>query len=252
MTDPRIAVLSALSSPDWHPVPEAHGMPWDEAEQLLTAYDASRAAAVPSAPPSQTAECPQCSDRAAVDVDELRRIRYENLRRAERAEAAMERVRSALESEAVVGRSALDYRGLITTALMADDASDPSRMAGEAQQPETQQGPPRPPSPRCAHCRHPKRDHDGRADHRANSSPLVAGDPWCHACNAECDYAEQSDFQERGDTARRAAGIDGTAGDAQDVPHAFVLDEPTGGCLLCGLSPTYRKHAVVSQPGKEA
>jgi hypothetical protein len=49
MTDPRIAVLSALSSPGWHPVPEAHGMPWDEAEQLLAAYDASRAAAVPSA-----------------------------------------------------------------------------------------------------------------------------------------------------------------------------------------------------------
>lgn len=76
----------------------------------------------------RAAECPQCSDRAAVDVDELRRIRYENLRRAERAEAAMERVRSVLESEAVVGRSALDYRGLIASAL----------MAGEAQQPETQ------------------------------------------------------------------------------------------------------------------
>jgi hypothetical protein len=53
-TDPRIAVLSALSSPDWHPVPEAHGMPWDEAEQLLAAYDASRdAAAVVSPPPDR-------------------------------------------------------------------------------------------------------------------------------------------------------------------------------------------------------
>ncbi|MGW1961791.1 hypothetical protein ACWCPD_16120 [Streptomyces sp. NPDC001935] len=64
----------------------------------------------------------------------------------------------------------------------------------------------------------------------------------------------QADFQDRGDAARRAAGIDGTAGDAQDVPHAFVLDEPTDGCLLCGLSPTYRKHqpAVVSQPDGEA
>jgi hypothetical protein len=55
MTDPRIAVLSALSSPGWHPVPEAHGMPWDEAEQLLAAYDASRAAAVPSAPADREA-----------------------------------------------------------------------------------------------------------------------------------------------------------------------------------------------------
>lgn len=42
---------------------------------------------------------------------------------------------------------------------------------------------------RCAHCTHPKRDHDGRADHRAKHSPLVAGDPWCHACDGPCDYA---------------------------------------------------------------
>ncbi|MFR9794279.1 hypothetical protein ACL07V_37595 [Streptomyces sp. MB22_4] len=42
---------------------------------------------------------------------------------------------------------------------------------------------------RCTRCTHPKRDHDGRADHRAKYSPLVAGEPWCHACNAECDYS---------------------------------------------------------------
>jgi hypothetical protein len=94
-------------------------------------------------------------------------------------------------------QGAAEYSRALATPPSADAAAYirqrmPSRMAGEAQQPETQQGPPRPPSPRCAHCRHPKRDHDGRADHRANSSPLVAGDPWCHACNAECDYAEQS------------------------------------------------------------
>jgi hypothetical protein len=64
----------------------------------------------------------------------------------------------------------------------------------------------------------------------------------------------QAGFQDRGEAARQAAGIDGTAGDAQDVSHTFVLDEPTGGCLLCGLSPTYRKHtpAAVSQPDEEA
>ena len=50
------------------------------------------------------------------------------------------------------------------------------------------------------------------------------------------------DFQDRGDTARRAAGIDGTAGDAQDIRHRFALDDQTGGCLLCGLAETYRKH----------
>ncbi|RSN50510.1 hypothetical protein DMH12_24830 [Streptomyces sp. WAC 04229] len=53
------------------------------------------------------------------------------------------------------------------------------RKADETQPAETE---------RCAHCTHPKGDHDGRADHRANHSPLVAGDPWCHACNAPCDH----------------------------------------------------------------
>lgn len=48
---------------------------------------------------------------------------------------------------------------------------------------------PRPSAPPCVHCTHPKGDHDGRADHRAKYSPLVAGEPWCHACNAPCDYA---------------------------------------------------------------
>lgn len=50
------------------------------------------------------------------------------------------------------------------------------------------------------------------------------------------------DFQNSGDAARRAQGIDGTAGDAQDIGHRYVADEPTGGCLLCGLSPSYHKH----------
>ncbi|MFJ2000293.1 hypothetical protein [Streptomyces chartreusis] len=36
---------------------------------------------------------------------------------------AMDRVRAVLETEAVVGRSALEYRGLIATALMADDSA---------------------------------------------------------------------------------------------------------------------------------
>lgn len=40
-TDPRIAVLSDLSSPSWHPTPEAYGMPWDDAVKLLDAYRAA-------------------------------------------------------------------------------------------------------------------------------------------------------------------------------------------------------------------
>ncbi|MFH8531569.1 hypothetical protein ACH4GE_24500 [Streptomyces tendae] len=52
-----------------------------------------------------------------------------------------------------------------------------------------QHGETRPSTPPCAHCTHPQGDHDGRADHRAKHSPLVAGEPWCHACNMQCDYA---------------------------------------------------------------
>lgn len=62
-----------------------------------------------------------------------------------------------------------------------DTSAQLRRLAGEAQQDE-----------RCTRCRHPKRDHDGRADHREKYSPLVAGDPWCHACNAECDYTREA------------------------------------------------------------
>jgi hypothetical protein len=40
--------------------------------------------------------------------------------------AAIGRVRTVLETEAVVGRSALDYRGLITAALLADEEPEPS------------------------------------------------------------------------------------------------------------------------------
>jgi hypothetical protein len=43
--------------------------------------------------------------------------------------AAIEKVRAVLESEAVVGRSALDYRGLILSALMADEAPVTNRAA---------------------------------------------------------------------------------------------------------------------------
>lgn len=54
------------------------------------------------------------------------------------------------------------------------------------------------------------------------------------------------DFQERGEPWRRLAGIDGTAGDAQDIPHEFVPDSPSGPCVLCGLAESYRKHTASS------
>jgi 8-oxo-dGTP pyrophosphatase MutT (NUDIX family) len=44
-------------------------------------------------------------------------------------------------------------------------------------------------------------------------------------------------FQDRGEASRQAAGIDGTAGDAQDAPHPFAPDAGGGSqaCVTCGL-----------------
>ena len=38
--DPRIAVLSSMSSPSWHPMLEERGMPWDDAVEELNTYRA--------------------------------------------------------------------------------------------------------------------------------------------------------------------------------------------------------------------
>jgi hypothetical protein len=90
----------------------------------------------------------------------------------------------ATDRAAVLLEAADFLRGLrrTGTAITVEEmAAELRRLAGEAQQDE-----------RCTRCRHPKRDHDGRADHRAKYSPLVAGEPWCHACNAECDYSSEA------------------------------------------------------------
>ena len=47
-----------------------------------------------------------------------------------------------------------------------------------------------------------------------------------------------------GEFYRWALGIDGTAGDAQDVPHLYIADED-GVCVVCGLAEGYRKHSAV-------
>jgi hypothetical protein len=166
---------------------------------------------------------PAPADRAAI----LREA-------ADEAERVAESLRAHHEFERSTG--ALDV--MTELRRLADAASGPGDVAGETQQPER---------PRCPHCRMP---HDLTPDVAAVCASIRASIAEDEARQPKT----QADFQDRGDAARRAAGIDGTAGDAQDVPHAFVLDEPTGGCLLCGLSPTYRKHqpAVVSQPDEEA
>lgn len=55
---------------------------------------------------------------------------------------------------------------------------------------------------------------------------------------------KDSGFQDRGEQERRRLGIDGTAGDAQDITHPYIPDGPPGSaCLVCGLAQAYRKHA---------
>ena len=79
---------------------------------------------------------------------------------------------------------------------------DPEKIVRDVQdalrrgqvEPEVRQSEPVPNTPRCVLCTHPKGDHDGHAEHRAKYSPLVAGDPYCHACNGECDYAGPDEF----------------------------------------------------------
>ncbi len=50
------------------------------------------------------------------------------------------------------------------------------------------------------------------------------------------------DFQDRGEQLRQSLGIDGTAGDAQDIDHPYTSDEPSTACLVCGLAPGYKRH----------
>ncbi|MCX4703902.1 hypothetical protein [Streptomyces sp. NBC_01373] len=89
--------------------------------------------------------------------------------------AALERVRAVLETEAVVGRSALEFRGLIALALMADEAQ---------QQPDTVR-------PRCPHCQLP---HD-----------LTPGSMAARACEmVRADIAEAERRHTEGDHSRCA------------------------------------------------
>lgn len=45
-----------------------------------------------------------------------------------------------------------------------------------------------------------------------------------------------------GEIRRRELGIDGTMGDAQDIPHRFDGAGEFNFCVVCGLSRTYRMH----------
>jgi hypothetical protein len=52
-------------------------------------------------------------------------------------------------------------------------------------------------------------------------------------------------FQDAGEVVRRQLGVDGTAGDAQDVPHGYVEAEWVPCCVACGLSRKAAVHGAV-------
>lgn len=54
--------------------------------------------------------------------------------------------------------------------------------------------------------------------------------------------ATMQDFQDQGEPVRQQLGIDGTAGDAQDVRHPFTPQAPWQCCIACGLSRTAKIH----------
>jgi hypothetical protein len=53
----------------------------------------------------------------------------------------------------------------------------------------------------------------------------------------------EQEFQDRGEPARQAYGIDGTAADAQDVTHPFTPDPMNMAmCVACGTGLFYAAH----------
>jgi hypothetical protein len=50
------------------------------------------------------------------------------------------------------------------------------------------------------------------------------------------------EFQDLGEPYRQALGIDGTAGDAMDIPHPYTPHERVGCCVVCGMAESFRAH----------
>jgi hypothetical protein len=71
---------------------------------------------------SQRPTGPACGNNPNYRMSDGDRQAVEDFKAYLANRAAVERVRTVLETEAVVGRSALEYRGLIASALMADEA----------------------------------------------------------------------------------------------------------------------------------
>jgi hypothetical protein len=89
---------------------------------------------------------------------------------------------------------------------------------------------------------------DGSVSHDDGSS--VTDGPVTAELRGEPEPALPSttgdDPQDEGEGLRQQAGIDGTMGDAQDVPHGFVRSALHGGCMLCGGAQAARAHLAAA------
>ena len=64
--------------------------------------------------------------------------------------------------------------------------------------------------------------------------------------------ADLTDIHEEGNSDRLYLGIDGTMGDAQDVPHRYIESVIGAWCRVCGLSRIYRRHTAHSDGQADA
>jgi hypothetical protein len=115
---------------------------------------------------------------------------------------------------------------------------------------ETQQGPVQPDTPRCAHCTHPKGDHSDRKDH--TPSRIVPRRPWCHACDAVCDYDGQPAVGAQPKEADDTAADVLLASRCDACRHTLNRHTNHGACtvVLC-VCGTFQPPAAAQQP-KEA
>jgi 8-oxo-dGTP pyrophosphatase MutT (NUDIX family) len=79
--------------------------------------------------------------------------------------------------------------------------------------------------------------HDDGESVSDKMAAAIAKCQFCPACDSDLDSAGNCmDWLERGERARQLLGIDGTPGDAQDVPHQFSAEGRHAACAACWLA----------------
>ncbi|MFE0808178.1 hypothetical protein ACFW34_11930 [Streptomyces sp. NPDC058848] len=184
---------------------------------------------------------PACGNNPHFQMSDGDRQAVDSFRAYLTARAALQRIRTVLETEAVVGRTALEYRGLITAALMADETA-----TTETQALPVQHAPGK--AIRCPDCR-----DKGYAV--CQDEPAVT----VHACpgpedNGVSPCCKRPPFEFRGERLTRdpnkvtctggAAGArqDGADHTCNSIVARGEMDEPLG-YLICGICGTPKNGA---------